>query len=62
VLMVESWRAYLYWQSADGSSLMQRLTTSENHQVPGSFSLDGATLAFVEVHADVQQVPDIVSF
>jgi serine/threonine-protein kinase len=40
----------LFWQPADGSSPMERLTTSKNHQVPGSFSPDGATLAFVEHH------------
>jgi eukaryotic-like serine/threonine-protein kinase len=47
-LVFKWWRAgepNLYWQPADGSSPMERLTTSENHQVPGSFSPDGATLA-----------------
>ena len=38
----------IFEQAADGGSPMERLTTSENHQVPGSFSPDGATLAFVE--------------
>ncbi len=38
----------IFEQAADGSSLMERLTASENHQVPVSFSPDGATLAFVE--------------
>jgi serine/threonine-protein kinase len=38
----------LYWQPADGSSPMERLTTSDNNQWLGSFSPDGATLAFVE--------------
>jgi eukaryotic-like serine/threonine-protein kinase len=50
------WRAgeesNLYWQLADGSSPMERLTTSQNHQVPASFSPDGATLAFVELDPD----------
>jgi serine/threonine-protein kinase len=38
----------LSWQPADGSSPMERLTTSDNNQWLGSFSPDGATLAFVE--------------
>ena len=40
----------LYWQPADGSSAMERLTTSDYVQYPGSWSPDGATLAFVEAH------------
>jgi serine/threonine-protein kinase len=42
----------LYWQPADGSSAMERLTTSDYWQCPGSWSPDGTTLAFVEWHAD----------
>ena len=42
----------LYWQHADGSSPMERLTTSENWQCPGSFTPDGSTLAFVEDHPE----------
>jgi serine/threonine-protein kinase len=38
----------LYWQAADGSSPMQRLTTSEYSQSPGPWSSDGKTLVFVE--------------
>jgi hypothetical protein len=38
----------LYWQPADGSQPMERLTTSDYRQDPGSFSPDGTTLAFVE--------------
>ncbi len=38
----------LYWQPVDGSSPMERLTTSEYNQWPGSWSADGTTLAFVE--------------
>jgi Tol biopolymer transport system component len=38
----------LYWRPADGSQPMERLTTSDYRQDPGSFSPDGATLAFVE--------------
>ncbi len=36
----------LYWQPADGSSGMERLTTSDSSQYPGSWSPDGTTLAF----------------
>jgi serine/threonine-protein kinase len=42
----------LYWENADGSSPMERLTTSENWQYPGSFTPDGSTLAFVEDYAE----------
>ena len=38
----------LYWQPVDGSSPMERLTTSEYDQGPGSWSPDGTTLALVE--------------
>jgi eukaryotic-like serine/threonine-protein kinase len=38
----------LFWQPVDGSSPMERLTTSDNSQWPGSLSPDGDTLAFVE--------------
>jgi serine/threonine-protein kinase len=40
------------WQPTDGSSARERLTTSEFHQVPASFSPDGSTLAFVERHPE----------
>ena len=36
----------LYWQPADGSSAMERLTQSEYSQWPASWSPDGETLAF----------------
>jgi eukaryotic-like serine/threonine-protein kinase len=42
----------IYWQPADGSSARERLTTSEFHQVPSSFSPDGSILAFVEARPD----------
>ena len=45
----------LYWQPADGSSPMERLTTSENWQYPGSFTPDGSTLAFVEDHPETSE-------
>jgi hypothetical protein len=38
----------IYWQPADGSSPMERLTQSEHYQFPGSWSGNGETLAFVE--------------
>jgi Tol biopolymer transport system component len=40
--------SFLSWQPADGSSPMERLTTSDNNQWLGSFSPEGGTLAFVE--------------
>ena len=45
-------RPNLYWQQADGSSAMEQLTMSDYMQFPGSWSPDGATLAFVEDHPD----------
>jgi Tol biopolymer transport system component len=38
----------LYWMPADGSGAVERLTTSENVQFPGSWSPDGQLLAFSE--------------
>ena len=38
----------LFWQPYDGSSSMERLTTSDHVQRPGSCSSDGKTVAFVE--------------
>jgi serine/threonine-protein kinase len=38
----------LFWQLADGSGGLERLTTSEYLQYPGSWSQDGQLLAFVE--------------
>jgi dipeptidyl aminopeptidase/acylaminoacyl peptidase len=40
----------LYRQPYDGSSPMERMTTSESPQWPGSWSSDGNTLAIVEAH------------
>jgi serine/threonine-protein kinase len=40
----------LFWQLADGSGGLERLTTSEFVQIPGSWSPDGQTLAFSEVN------------
>ena len=44
--------ANLYWQPADGSQAMERLTTSDNYQAVGSCSPDGVTLVFVESRPD----------
>lgn len=44
----------LFWQIYDGSSPMERLTTSEFSQRPGSWSSDGKTVALVETHSDTQ--------
>ena len=48
----KSGQSNLYWQPADGSSPMERLTTSENGHFPGSFTHDGSTLAFVETRLE----------
>jgi serine/threonine-protein kinase len=41
----------VFWQLADGSGGLERLTTSEFVQIPGSWSPDGQSLAFSEVNA-----------
>jgi Tol biopolymer transport system component len=41
----------LFWQLADGSGGLERLTTSEFVQLPASWSPDGQLLAFSEVNA-----------
>jgi serine/threonine protein kinase/Tol biopolymer transport system component len=40
----------LFWQSADGSGDVERLTTSEDAQYPASFSRDGKLLAFTDAN------------
>jgi eukaryotic-like serine/threonine-protein kinase len=40
----------IFWQLADGSGGLERLTTSEYTQVPDSWSPDGQLLAFMEVN------------
>jgi eukaryotic-like serine/threonine-protein kinase len=40
----------IYWQRADGSGGLEQLTTSENTQVPMSWSPDGQLLSFFEVN------------
>ena len=39
----------LFWKAADGTGQVERLTTSPNFQIPGSFSPDGKRLVFSEV-------------
>ena len=39
----------LYWMPADGGAAVERLTTSEDLPVPGSWSPDGEVLAFSEM-------------
>lgn len=41
----------LFWQLADGSGGLERLSTSEFVQIPGSWSADGQLLAYGEVDA-----------
>jgi Tol biopolymer transport system component/predicted Ser/Thr protein kinase len=42
-------RQSLYWQRADGSGGLERLTTSEYTDTPKSWSPDGQLLAFIEI-------------
>jgi eukaryotic-like serine/threonine-protein kinase len=54
-VVIQFWRAgkgNIYWLAADGSTALERLTTGDCHQVPGSFTPDGATLTFVELCPD----------
>jgi len=54
-IVLKYWQAgeyNLFWLAPDGSTALERLTTSDCHQVPGSFTPDGATLAFVEFCPD----------
>jgi eukaryotic-like serine/threonine-protein kinase len=44
----------IFWQLADGSGGLERLTTSEYRQGPTSWSPDGQLLAFVEVNPNKQ--------
>jgi serine/threonine-protein kinase len=39
----------VFWQMSDGSGGLERLTSSQNTQVPKSFSADGTLLAFHEI-------------
>ena len=42
--------ANLYWQSADGTGVAERLTTGPNLQYPFTWTNDGQTLLYVEVN------------
>jgi Tol biopolymer transport system component len=45
----------IYWQLADGSGGLERLTTNEYLQAPSSWSPDGQLLAFFEVNPETQR-------
>jgi eukaryotic-like serine/threonine-protein kinase len=45
----------IFWQLADGSGGLERLTTSEFLQAPHSFTADGQLLAFHEVDPSTQR-------
>jgi eukaryotic-like serine/threonine-protein kinase len=45
----------IYWQKADGSGGLERLTTAPNANVPMSWSPDGQLLAFTEVNPVTQR-------
>ncbi len=44
----------LFWIPADGSGEAERLTTSDQLQMPSAWSLDGRTLAFIEIEESAQ--------
>ncbi len=44
-----------YWQLADGSGAVERLTTGEDIISPSSFSPDGRLLAFIEINPTTQR-------
>jgi serine/threonine-protein kinase len=48
----ESQAGNLFWQPYNVSLPMERLTRSPYDQMPGSWSSDGKTLAFLELHPD----------
>jgi Tol biopolymer transport system component len=41
----------IYWEAADGSGGLERLTNIQETEVPGSFSPDGRLLAYVDINA-----------
>jgi Tol biopolymer transport system component len=45
----------IFWQLADGSGGLERLTTSEHLQAPMSWSPDGQLLAFLEINPTAQR-------
>jgi serine/threonine-protein kinase len=42
----------LFWKMTDGSSVVEQLLTSKQHQDPGSWSPDGKVLAYAELHTE----------
>jgi len=54
-IVLKYWRAgepNLFWIASDGSAPLERLATSNCHQIPGSFTPDGSVLAFPELCPD----------
>jgi serine/threonine-protein kinase len=49
-------RSNLYWQRADGTGEIQRLTESPNSHIPFSFHPSGKYLAFTETTSSIQDV------
>jgi eukaryotic-like serine/threonine-protein kinase len=49
---------HLYWQSADGTGMVERLTDTSNPQRPSSFTPDGKTIVLAQAYMAGQQ--DIV--
>ncbi|HSA93836.1 MAG TPA: protein kinase [Terriglobales bacterium] len=45
----------IFWKSADGSGEPKEISAGEYPRYPGSFSPDGKTLAFVEIHPSRQR-------
>jgi len=45
----------IYWQKADGSGGLERLTTGQSANVPMSWSPDGQLLAFIDVNPSTQR-------
>ena len=52
ISLIKTATGNIFWQPYDGSSPMERLTTSEYYQVAGSWSSDKKTIAFLETHPD----------
>jgi len=45
---------HIFWKSADGTGQREEISRGQYTRYPGSFSPDGKTLAFVEVHPATQ--------
>ena len=51
----------IFWKLADGTGQVERLTTSENNQVPFSWSADGQTLVMAKVRPETDADIGILS-